>query len=579
MRRPSPISFALALLLTAPPAHGSEPLPRDAGPPFEVIAGDNAAHPSLRPEGLVRGDGEGGWWIAFAGPDSGARVIRVDGALRPRPGFGPRGRAITAAAGFAGQPSQLLDDGEAGVYALWETGYSIQARRLLPDGDFVPGWENAFLHWAWSPGFRSGNPSAVSLGADGVMMAQDRAPLQAPVATRMGVTTQHFRADGSSPFLWDPVYARLVTPAPWVSMVETCGDAAGGMYAAWFERDTLTDSTLLRLMRCRPTSVPSPGWSPRGTVVDRFPSLGVYDFSRPPRLSPDGAGGVVVVWAHTIRGVRAQRFLGDSLPRWGEGGRQVAIGSASDARIAPGPTSSWYVAWSEGTRKWVTRLEGDGAPNAGWPSPRLLLDEAAAHGTTPWIAPDGAGGLYAAQLLDWTAPPDSRRPLRLLRLAPDGGPAPGWGARGLVCRDVVATQWEVVVGASPTGLLALWTHSKDGSFGPVMALLVSPEGVPIDPDTRLPPALAVLSAGPNPMQDDHRLRFRSGRSQRLDADVHDLSGRRVRVLARGWWLEPGDHEIRWDGRDALGARVRPGVYVIRLRSTAGLASRRVVAGL
>ena len=58
----------------------------------------------------------------------------------------------------------------------------------------------------------------------------------------------------------------------------------------------------------------------------------------------------------------------------------------------------------------------------------------------------------------------------------------------------------------------------------MMGLLVSPDGVVIDPDTRLPQALAILGASPNPMRDDLAIRLRSGSAQRLDVEVFDLLG-------------------------------------------------------
>ena len=568
----------LSVMMQPVGSHASEPVPREVGPATEFLSAPVSTFYSVRPEGLVRSDGAGGWWVAFAAADSGARVIRVDGALQPRAGFGARGRPLSSRSGSWGAPTQLLDDGEGGVYALWETGFSVQTRRLRADGDVAAGWADEDRHWSFSPGYYANHPAAVTLDASGVMITHWRTPTQPPISSRQAVATQYFRADGTSPFLWDPVYAREVTKADGAVQVESCADGEGGVYATWFERDTLSDTLRVRLIRYRPTSLPSPGWSPRGTVVDRFVSPGGY-FNSPPRLVADGSGGAVVVWAHASRGARAQRFLGDSLPQWGAGGRVLASLSGNDARVAAGPAGSWFVTWSDGARSWLTRIGGDGAPVAGWSAPQVLIDQNAPAGYSPWIAPDGKGGLYASQLLDWSAWPDRRRSLRLLRLTADGSPASGWGPAGLECGGVVTTSSSIVLGVSPGGLIALWTHSPDGSYGPLMALLVSPEGGTIDPATRLPPALAVLSAGPSPMQDDFTIRFRSGQAQRLDADVYDLLGRRMRVLERGLALPAGDHQVRWDGRDALGERVRPGVYIVRLRSGAGIASSRVVAGL
>lgn len=46
-------------------------------------------------------------------------------------------------------------------------------------------------------------------------------------------------------------------------------------------------------------------------------------------------------------------------------------------------------------------------------------------------------------------------------------------------------------------------------------------------------------------------------------DVHDVSGRLVRTVDRGW-REPGTRRVTWDGLDASGARVPSGVYLVTL---------------
>jgi flagellar hook assembly protein FlgD len=57
--------------------------------------------------------------------------------------------------------------------------------------------------------------------------------------------------------------------------------------------------------------------------------------------------------------------------------------------------------------------------------------------------------------------------------------------------------------------------------------------------------------------------------------VFDVSGRRVRALARGW-LEAGPHALRWDGTDDAGRRMAPGVYFYRLTAGGLAGTRRMV---
>ena len=60
------------------------------------------------------------------------------------------------------------------------------------------------------------------------------------------------------------------------------------------------------------------------------------------------------------------------------------------------------------------------------------------------------------------------------------------------------------------------------------------------------------------------------RSERARAEIYDLMGRSTRVLDTGRAVPPGEHVLRWDGRDASGAPAAPGIYLVRL--TAGAES-------
>jgi hypothetical protein len=89
-------------------------------------------------------------------------------------------------------------------------------------------------------------------------------------------------------------------------------------------------------------------------------------------------------------------------------------------------------------------------------------------------------------------------------------------------------------------------------------------------------AFALRSIGPNPFHIGTTITFSLGRSSPVDAQVFDVLGRQVRVLARGQWLEAGQQRLEWDGRDARGAPVGGGVYFVRLRTAGGSWTRSVI---
>jgi hypothetical protein len=71
------------------------------------------------------------------------------------------------------------------------------------------------------------------------------------------------------------------------------------------------------------------------------------------------------------------------------------------------------------------------------------------------------------------------------------------------------------------------------------------------------------------------IRFALERASRVDLDVIDVSGRRVRTLLQKM-LGSGEHEIRWNGRDDRGVLASAGVYLVRLEAERKIASRKIV---
>ncbi len=92
-----------------------------------------------------------------------------------------------------------------------------------------------------------------------------------------------------------------------------------------------------------------------------------------------------------------------------------------------------------------------------------------------------------------------------------------------------------------------------------------------------PPATPTprLLLEPNPFSARTRVSFSLPRAGTVEVGVYDLEGRRVRLLGRGP-LAAGAHELSWDGGSDAGARARPGVYFVRVRTADATLVRRVV---
>jgi len=64
---------------------------------------------------------------------------------------------------------------------------------------------------------------------------------------------------------------------------------------------------------------------------------------------------------------------------------------------------------------------------------------------------------------------------------------------------------------------------------------------------------------PNPFNPSTTLRFALPAAARTRVALHDVAGRRVRLLVDAP-LPAGDHTVRWDGRDDRGRPLPAGAY-------------------
>jgi len=126
--------------------------------------------------------------------------------------------------------------------------------------------------------------------------------------------------------------------------------------------------------------------------------------------------------------------------------------------------------------------------------------------------------------------------------------------------DAAAGDWRLAAGspAIDAGDPAA-PHDSDGTvadIGPYARL--QPLGVPSHD------AAVAWAVAPNPMRDGADVRFVVPMAAPVRIDVLDVAGRLVRTLARATFAA-GPQRAAWDGRDAAGATVAPGVYRVRVR--------------
>ncbi len=90
-----------------------------------------------------------------------------------------------------------------------------------------------------------------------------------------------------------------------------------------------------------------------------------------------------------------------------------------------------------------------------------------------------------------------------------------------------------------------------------------------------PPALQFKAVWPNPARDDVRFVLALPRAGRVEVDVMDVAGRRVRALHRGV-ARAGTLTLRWDGGDDRGQLAPAGLYFVRARAGGSVTQSRFV---
>lgn len=80
---------------------------------------------------------------------------------------------------------------------------------------------------------------------------------------------------------------------------------------------------------------------------------------------------------------------------------------------------------------------------------------------------------------------------------------------------------------------------------------------------------------PNPFRERTTIRYQVTEPGRVEIVVYDLQGREVAFLAEGE-REPGTFTVEWDGLSSTEREVPPGVYIVRMTTSGGASTIRVL---
>jgi flagellar hook assembly protein FlgD len=91
-----------------------------------------------------------------------------------------------------------------------------------------------------------------------------------------------------------------------------------------------------------------------------------------------------------------------------------------------------------------------------------------------------------------------------------------------------------------------------------------------------PLRFAVGRASPNPSSGETEIHFSLDRSGPVRVSLYDVTGRLVRELEMPDPLDPGEHALRWDGRNRNGRPAPAGLYFVRIESGGRVATGRLL---
>ncbi len=91
----------------------------------------------------------------------------------------------------------------------------------------------------------------------------------------------------------------------------------------------------------------------------------------------------------------------------------------------------------------------------------------------------------------------------------------------------------------------------------------------------MPQSIALLQNYPNPFNAQTRIEFTLDTPQRVELDIFNALGQKIKKLLTGWKNE-GKHTVHWNGCDERGKSVQSGVYFYRLSGQDGTETGKMI---
>ncbi len=211
------------------------------------------------------------------------------------------------------------------------------------------------------------------------------------------------------------------------------------------------------------------------------------------------------------------------------------------------------------------------APKKAFDDGTYILLGSKAPAKAPSLSKTGAGWVEIGGRIDVMATDNLRDGERLtLRVAYDGTQLtearrqPDFDERRIGLYQWQNGQWQYLGGEGANGSVQGYVRE----WGEV-ALFYNPDHV------FLPKSVELSQNYPNPFNPSTTIRFGLPEEGRIRLTVHNMLGQRVAELFNGF-ARAGYHTITWQGLNQSGHRAASGVYIYRLETPNGLATRKML---
>jgi len=383
------------------------------------------------------------------------------------------------------------------------------------------------------------------------------------------------RVDASGTVQWDTNGVAICTATGNQENPQLSPDGAGGAIIVWMDyRSADCD-----LYAQRVDASGTVQWDTAGVLI--CTATGNQEFHQ---LVSDGAGGAITVWKDSRSGgedIYAQKVDSCGAVQWDANGVPICTAAAErgEGYLISDLAGGAIIAWGD-SRGGIYAQRVDASGMVQWATDGVDICMATGGQEYPQLVSDGAGGA----IIVWMDYRSADCDLYAQRVDTSGSVL--WDTNGVaLCTATGDQEFHQLVSDGAGGAIITWEDYRSG-HGDIYAQKVDhegrapPEGISNDDQgPKLPRAFFLFQNYPNPFNSTTLIRYHlpavSCQLSAISLKIYNILGEEVRTLVEKEQVS-GYYSVVWDGKDSLGKDVSSGVYLYRLEAGEFTATRRMV---